>query len=79
MGTSEEYLNKVGWKQRGLLIETKIYPTIVSSDYSVGSLPDLARTNSSWSQAFPGIPKEYAISHSPEVCVVLPRGFRRSL
>ncbi|KAI0728802.1 Aldo/keto reductase [Fomitopsis betulina] len=42
--TSEEYLNKVGWKERSLLVETKVYPTI----------------------AFPGIPKEYAISHSPE-------------
>ncbi|EPS99222.1 hypothetical protein FOMPIDRAFT_1030941 [Fomitopsis schrenkii] len=43
-GTSEEYLAELGWKERGLLVETKVYPTI----------------------AFPAMPKEYAISHTPE-------------
>ena len=29
-GTSEEYLGKLGWQERGLLMETKLYPTTVS-------------------------------------------------
>ena len=37
-GTSEEYLSKIGWKERGLLIETKIYPTIVSIEYRIVSI-----------------------------------------
>ena len=37
-GTSEEYLGKIGWKERGLLIETKIYPTIVSIEYRIVSI-----------------------------------------
>lgn len=29
-GTSEEYLGKIGWQERGLSVATKVYPTIVS-------------------------------------------------
>ena len=29
-GTSEEYLGKIDWRGRGLKIETKLYPNIVS-------------------------------------------------
>ena len=36
-GTSEEYLAKVDWKKRGLVMETKLYPTI-----AVRVLPYLA-------------------------------------
>ena len=25
-GTSEEYLGKIGWQKRGLVMETKLYP-----------------------------------------------------
>ena len=25
-GTSEEYLGKIGWKERGLIVHTKLYP-----------------------------------------------------
>ena len=25
-GTSEEYLGKIGWKERGLVVHTKLYP-----------------------------------------------------
>ena len=28
-GTSEEYLGKIGWKKRGLVMDTKLYPTVV--------------------------------------------------
>ena len=27
-GTSEEYLGQIGWKERGLVMDTKLYPTI---------------------------------------------------
>ncbi|KAF8892596.1 Aldo/keto reductase [Infundibulicybe gibba] len=30
-GTSEEYLGKIDWKKRGLVLETKLYPVKVSS------------------------------------------------
>ena len=30
-GTSEEYLGKIDWKKRGLVMDTKLYPNIVSS------------------------------------------------
>lgn len=26
-GTSEEYLGQIGWKEKGLKLETKLYPT----------------------------------------------------
>lgn len=29
-GTSEEYLGKIDWRKRGLKIETKLYPNVVS-------------------------------------------------
>ena len=29
MGTSEEYLGKAGWKERGIEMATKLYPTTV--------------------------------------------------
>ena len=29
-GTSEEYLGKIDWKKKGILMETKLYPTAVS-------------------------------------------------
>ena len=29
-GTSEEYLGKIDWKKRGLVMDTKLYPNIVS-------------------------------------------------
>ena len=28
-GTSEEYLGKIDWKKRGLVMDTKLYPNIV--------------------------------------------------
>lgn len=27
-GTSEEYLAKIGWQERGLVMDTKLYPTV---------------------------------------------------
>lgn len=29
-GTSEEYLGKIDWKKRGLVMDTKLYPNAVS-------------------------------------------------
>jgi aflatoxin B1 aldehyde reductase len=29
-GTSEEYLGKIDWKQKGLKLETKLYPAKVN-------------------------------------------------
>ena len=28
-GTSEQYLGKIGWQKRGLIMETKLYPNVV--------------------------------------------------
>ena len=32
-GTSEEYLGKIGWKERGLVVHTKLYPWPVRPDH----------------------------------------------
>lgn len=29
-GTSEEFLGEIGWQKRGLKLETKLYPNVVS-------------------------------------------------
>jgi hypothetical protein len=31
-GTSEDYLGQIGWKERGLVMDTKLYPMGVSFD-----------------------------------------------
>lgn len=34
-GTSEEMLGDLDWKKRGLVMDTKLYPTVVSSSHDV--------------------------------------------
>lgn len=34
-GTSEEMLGDLDWKKRGLVMDTKLYPTIVSSSHDI--------------------------------------------
>ncbi|RPD52596.1 Aldo/keto reductase [Lentinus tigrinus ALCF2SS1-6] len=36
-GTSEEYLGKVNWKKRGLVMDTKLYPTAAAGSRAVGA------------------------------------------
>ena len=45
-GTSEEYLGKLGWQKRGLVMDTKLYPTAgkgVSGDQISHSPEDLRK------------------------------------
>ena len=39
-GTSEEYLGKIEWKKRGLVMDTKLYPNVVRA-FSI-SIPSSA-------------------------------------
>ncbi len=66
-GTSEEYLGKIDWQKRGILMETKLYPTIVMVSYSC-RCPGVADTNA-YIQALrnPQIDASTLISHKPEV------------
>lgn len=43
-GTSEEYLGKINWQERGIKMETKLYPTISRDRLRQGSEPGISHS-----------------------------------
>ena len=67
-GTSEEYLGQIGWKERGLVMDTKLYPTIVSfAPISQGCLVGILMLEPILQANPSGMPGVAVMSHSAEV------------
>ena len=76
-GTSEEYLGKIDWKSRGLVMDTKLYPNAVRTVrlklwcqmIFTPHIALLIRLDWAWQQSNARLraPGKTVISHSPEV------------
>lgn len=74
-GTSEEFLGKINWKERGLAMDTKLYPNAVRScSFQVASCDYSSRMCMQGDPRWAALGIE-TVSHSPEVRRLVPVSF----